>query len=227
MANLLLVDDDLEVLEINRKYLEKEGFNVSICSDPTQVIDMIKTNEFHCIILDIMMPMIDGIAICKTLRGFSSIPVLFLTGKSSENDKVEGLVSGADDYVVKPYSLRELKARIDVLLRRTSTLSSTQNSNLLTFGNLDIDLLAHKALFKGTDLLLSNREFELLALLASRPDQLITFEEIGTALFGIYTENDRRSVMVNMSRLRKKMNIDFELENRFETVWGKGYIFNN
>lgn len=225
MIKLLLIDDDTEVLSINQKYLSKEGYKVYTSDNAMQGIQYAKLIQPDCILLDIMMPQMNGYEVCKNIRKFSSVPIIFLTGKDSEDDKVEGLMTGGDDYIVKPYSLRELKARIDVLLRRLNYTKIQTDNNLLVFGNLTIDKIAHKAVYKGTDLQLANREYEVLLFFATHPNIEITFEEIGTALFGTYQESDRRSIMVNVSRLRKKMTVDFELENMIETVWSKGYKF--
>jgi len=225
MAKLLLIDDDTEVLDINKKFLTGEGFSVYTTANPQQGIEYAKKLQPDCILLDVMMPGLNGFEVCTKIREFSSIPIIFLTGKDSEDDKINGLVTGADDYIVKPYSLRELKARIDVILRRFVKVQPQQDANVLTFQNLTVDKLAHKAFYKGEDLMLANREYEVLLYLVTHPNQDVTFEELGTALFGTYQENDRRSVMVNVSRLRKKMTIDFELENMIETVWSKGYKF--
>lgn len=226
MALILLIDDDKEVLEINRKYLAGEGFSVCTAASPQAGLALARKAAPDCVVLDVMMPGADGFQVCRQLREFSSVPVIFLTGKSSEEDKITGLTTGADDYIVKPYSLRELKARIDVLLRRSAlTAKAPSGASTLSFGNLLIDKLAHKAFYKGSDLGLSNREYEVLLYLAARPNQEISFRELGTALFGTYQETDRRSVMVNVSRLRKKMSLDFELENMIETIWSKGYRF--
>ncbi len=225
MATILMIDDDAEVLEINRKFLCGEGFQVYIESDPLQGIEQAKKTNPDCILLDIMMPGLDGYQVCESLRRFTSAPIIFLTGKDAEDDKITGLTLGADDYIVKPYSLRELKVRIDVLLRRMQRIQPLQDSHLLTVQNLSIDQLTHKAFYKGTEIVLANREYEVLLYFATHPNQEITFEELGNALFGSYQEADRRSIMVNVSRLRKKMNIDFELEKMIETVWSKGYKF--
>lgn len=225
MAKLLLIDDDTEVLEINKKFLTGEGFTVYTTADPQQGIEYAKKLQPDCILLDVMMPGMNGFEVCTQIREFSSVPIIFLTGKDSEDDKINGLMTGADDYIVKPYSLRELKARIDVILRRFVQVQPKQNTNILTFRNLTVDKLAHKAFYNGEDLMLANREYEVLLYLVTHPNQEVTFEELGTALFGTYQENDRRSVMVNVSRLRKKMTIDIELENMVETVWSKGYKF--
>ena len=225
MAVILMIDDDREVLEINKKYLTGEGFDVSIASSAQQGIRLAKQCSPDCILLDVMMPDRNGYEVCRTLRSFTSAPILFLTGKSSEDDKITGLTCGADDYIVKPYSLRELKARIDILLRRMGQLKAASDHPSLVIGNLTIDKVAHKALFRGEDLGLANREYEVLLYLAEHPDREITFEELGKALFGTYMEADRRSVMVNVSRLRKRFDDNHELSNHIETVWGKGYRF--
>lgn len=225
MATLLLIDDDIEVLKLNQKYLTQEGFTVYISSNPKKGIAGAKKVKPDCILLDVMMPEMDGFRVCQEIRKFSSAPIIFLTGKSAEDDKINGLMTGADDYIVKPYSIREVKARIDVLLRRFVKEAPVTNDNTLNFGSLTIDKLAHKAYFDGEDLGLANREYEVLLYMASNPNREITFEELGTALFGAYLEQDRRSVMVNVSRLRKKFEGIFELENMIETVWSKGYKF--
>lgn len=225
MAKLLLIDDDAEVLEINSKYLTNEGFTVYTATTPITGIQAARKVQPDCILLDIMMPGMNGYEVCNQIRSFSAVPIIFLTGKDSEDDKVNGLIAGADDYIVKPYSLRELKARIDVILRRLHHVVHQTPDHILTFHNLTIDQLAHKALYKGEDLQLTNREYEVLLYLATHPNQEVTFEEIGTTLFGTYQEADRRSVMVNVSRLRKKMTVNYELENMIETVWSKGYKF--
>ncbi len=225
MAEILLIDDDREVLEINRKYLTGEGFTVYTADSPRKGIAYAKKLSPDCILLDVMLPEMDGYEVCRRIRCFSAVPILFLTGRGTEDDKIDGLTSGGDDYIVKPYSLRELKARIDVILRRMNQLHAASESHILTFGSLSIDKVAHKAFFQGTDLNLANREYEVLLYLAEHPDREVTFEELGTALFGSYQENDRRSVMVNVSRLRKRFEGNYELENRIETVWSRGYRF--
>ena len=121
--------------------------------------------------------------------------------------------------------VRELKARVDLLIRRRRQLAQASSDLVLTIGNLSIDRVAHKAFYREQDLCLANREYEVLLYLAEHPDRDITFEELGTALFGVYRESDRRSVMVNVSRLRKRFEGNYELENRIETVWSKGYRF--
>lgn len=226
MKKLLLIDDDDDVLAINQKYLIGEGFHVHVTTSPFYGIHYLKKNNVDCILLDVMMPEMDGFQFCSEIRQFSDTPIIFLTGRDSEDDKIQGLVSGADDYIVKPYSLRELKARIDVVLRRyVPMIQQAEDTNQIFVQNLLIDQLAHKVFYKGEDLGLTNREYEVLLYFAVNPNREITFKELGTALFGTYQESDRQAVMVNVSRLRKKLNVNFEMENLIETVWSKGYKF--
>ncbi len=225
-ATLLLIDDDAEVLEMNAKYLSSHGFNVFTASNPMLGLNTAKKKKPDLIVLDVMMPGMDGYELCARIRQFSIVPIIFLTGRSSEDDKIEGLVTGGDDYIIKPYSLKELKARIDALLRRAGMLNvSDKDKNKLDFGDLRIDMTLHKAFFLDKDLQLTNREYDILMYFCNHPNKVITFEELGTQLFGVYSELDRRTIMVNVSRLRKKMNIDYSLYNMIETVWSQGYKF--
>ncbi len=225
-ATLLLIDDDEEVLEINGKYLSSHGFNVYTAPNPLNGLKLAKTKKPDLIVLDVMMPGMDGYELCDNIRAFSNVPIIFLTGKTSEDDRIRGLVTGGDDYILKPYSLKELKARIDALLRRVSILSAPKpDYNVLQSGDLKIDLTLHKAFFIDSDLQLTNREFDVLIYFFNHPNRVITFEELGKSIFGVYEEPDRRTVMVNVSRLRKKMNVDPCIYNMVETVWSQGYRF--
>ena len=226
MATILMVDDDAEVLALNQKFLSKEGYTVYTSDSPLGSLELVKQIHPDCIILDVMMPQMNGFQLCSKIRAFSACPIIFLTGKSSEDDKIGGLEQGADDYIVKPYSIRELKARIDVLLRRSVPAAPRQkNENLITVRGLTIDRLEHRVSFKGEDLQLTHREYELLLYLVNHPNQDVTYEDLGKMLFGTYQPDDRRIVMVNISRLRKKFSSFYEIENMIETVWSKGYRF--
>ncbi len=227
MATLLLIDDDTEVLASNQKYFNGRGFKTVVTDKPKEASALIKKVHPDCVLLDIMMPEMNGMEVCKEIRSFSSVPIIFLTGKDSEKDLITGLMTGADDYIVKPYSLKEVEARIIVLLRRSAQLKATinANKNVLVFNELKIDKLEHKAYFRGEDLQLPNKEYTILSILAAHPNEEITFEQLGKALLGNYTENDRRVIMVNVSRLRKRMSIDPDLLKMIDTVWSKGYIF--
>lgn len=223
---LLLVDDDKEVLGINKAYFEEEGYLVATASSAKEAMAYMKKNAFSCIVLDVMMPTVDGLTFCKTIREFSDIPIIFLSGKVEEEDRINGLLLGADDYLTKPYSLRELSVRIALHIRRhQASHKASTSSSLLEFPPMVIDILGHKVFWDEEEIPLSNKEFELLHFLASKAGEPCTFEEIGEAVWGSYIESDRRSIMVNISRLRKKLETYTSLEHIIESVWSKGYRF--
>lgn len=222
MSLLMLIDDDIDVLDLNKSYFEKEGFEVVTFDRVRDAIKALSSLSPDCILLDIMMPELDGLSALPMIKERTSAPVIFLTGKDTDDDKVSGLLLGADDYVVKPYSLKELSARITVQLRKRKEV---KNNNVIYYPPLKIDLINHKIFCNDEEIPLSNREFELLYLLASHPGKIITFEEIGLSIWKIYQETDRRSIMVMASRLRKKLESYNGLSNLIETSYGKGYKF--
>lgn len=223
MAKLLLVDDDKEVLEVNKKYFETNGFEVKVCESADAAFKMLEVYKPDCVLLDVMMPGTDGFAAFDTIKKLSSgAPVIFLTGRISEDDKVDGLLLGADDYIEKPYSLKELSARVQVQLRKRTPV--VKQSNIINVRPLKIDIVAHKAFFNDDEIPLSNREYDLLYMLAKKPNEVVTFEEIGIEFFGVYTENDRRTIMVTASRMRKKVEDYTGMDNIIETSYGKGYL---
>ena len=227
MYKILLIDDDAEVLDINKKFLMKEGYQVAASTSAVKAISVLKKQPCDCIVLDVMMPEISGFDACAKIREFTDTPIIFLTGKSAEDDRINGLMLGADDYIVKPYSLKELSLRINALMRRrqATSVKTIVPATTLSFPPLQIDTVEHKVYCNEEEISLSNREFSLLQLLVSNPEKTITFEEIGTKIWGTYTENDRRSIMVNTSRLRKKLEAYPELDGMVETVWSEGYKF--
>lgn len=223
---LLLVDDDKEVLEMNKTYFENAGYSVTIATSAVEAMEYIGKHTFSCIVLDVMMPGVDGFSFCKKLREFSDIPIIFLSGKTTEDDRINGLTLGADDYMTKPYSLRELAARIEVNIRRHEASSHPmKTSSVLSFPPMTIDLLSHKVTWNEEEIPLSKREFDLLRFLAQRAGEPCTYEEIGNAVWGSFLDSDRRSIMVNVSRLRKKLDTYTGTDNLIESVWSKGYCF--
>lgn len=221
MSNILFVDDDYDFLEINARYFTKEGHIVKISTNPDNTIRLIKNFQPDCIVLDVMMPKINGFEVCKRIRTFSKVPIIFLSARTGEDDRIKGLILGGDDYLVKPFSFRELSARIKVQLRH----NSITDSNRINYPPLFLDIKQHKAFYNNEDLLLSNREYDLLLLLITNSNQVVTYETISNQIWGVYTENDRKTIMVIASRLRKKLDPYHELSNAIESVWSKGYIF--
>ena len=223
MAKLMLIDDDKEVLTINHKYFQKKGYEVSTYVSASHAINALKKVQPDCIILDVMLPELDGFHAFPKIRQVTKAPVIFLTGRTDENDKINGLLLGADDYMVKPYSLRELEARIMVQLRKNNHSLSKKH---LEFSLISIDVTSHKVFYNETEvIILSNREYEFLYLLATHPRETLTFSFIGKSRWGPYSDSDRRTIMVIASRLRKKICSYTGLENIIETVWSQGYKF--
>jgi len=221
MYKLLLIDDDREMLEITEAGFREKGYTVHTMTGGKNAVAFIKKNAPDCVILDIMMPGIDGFSLCEAIRNVSSVPIIFLTGRVAEEDKVNGLLIGADDYIEKPHSFRELEARVRVALRR----SQTATPGKLFFPPLEIDVKLHKVFCEGEDLRLTAQEYDLLYLIVTSDKDVITYEEIGKRVWGVYREPDRRSVMVMVSRLRKKMAHNIITAHMIETVWTEGYRF--
>lgn len=223
-TKLLLVDDDTDVLTINKQYFEEHQYIVHTADDGKSAQAALSTFSPDCIILDIMLPSVDGFTLCQWFKKHTKAPIIFLTGKDSEDDKIKGLLLGGDDYVVKPYSLRELEARIQVLIRRYGVTAGPKD-NHLSFPPLTIDLENHKAFYHQEEIALSNKEFDFLKILAQDPGKVFSFEELGSKIWGNYLESDRKTIMVTASRLRKKLAGYVGLENTIETVWSQGYKF--
>ncbi len=224
MKKILMIDDDREVLEINKKFLEEKGCRVMICSAASKGETLVKSFSPDCILLDVMMPGMDGITLCRKIRKITDVPVLFLSGKVMEEDKLDGFDAGADDYIEKPYSLNELYARILVHMRRSSKGANAKSEKMIIdMGPFLLDKEKHKLFYNNEEILLSIKEYDLILYLAQNIGKEVLFEDIGVKLWGTYTENDRRTVMVNVSRLRKKIEAQTGVDNLIETVWAKGY----
>lgn len=222
--HILLIDDDSEVLKLTDSFLRKKGLDTALAASAKEALRLFDKMTFHCIVLDVMMPDIDGFHAFSLIRERSAAPILFLTGKTEEADRIRGLSLGADDYIIKPCSLEELYLRIMIQIRRQQ--ENGQQSGVMEFAPLSINLFTHRAYYNETEEIpLSNREFNLLALLAEHRGQVMPFERIGTLIDGSYIDADRKNIMVNLSRLRKKLEGYVGLENAIETVWGTGYRF--
>jgi len=221
MYKLLLIDDDYEMLDITSASFREKGYAVYAMTSGKSAAAFIRKNEPDCVILDVMMPGIDGFKVCEKIRKVSSVPIIFLTGRVSEEDKVDGLLMGADDYIEKPFSFRELEARVQVSIRRMHTAAPGK----LLFPPLEIDIEGHRALCDGDDLHLTAQEYDLLYYFATSGKETITYEDIGVRVWGSYREMDRRSIMVMVSRLRKKLASNPVTARMIETVWTEGYRF--
>lgn len=223
MQKLLFIDDDIDLLKSNEKFFSRSGYHVETACDGASALRVLKRIQPDCIILDVMLPDVAGFDLIRKIHAICTAPVIFLSGKTDENARITGLTVGGNDYVIKPYSLRELEARIQVQIRNAV---DTGGGARLSFPPLSLDVASHKAYYnESQEILLSNREYAMLSLLMTNPGKTITFEEIGQALWGGYTASGRKSIMMLASRLRKKLGDYDGLDCMIETVWTEGYKF--
>ncbi len=224
-TRVLVVEDDRTVAEVVTRYLEREGFTVESVADGHDALERAEAHLPDLVVLDIMLPGLDGLEVCRRLRSRAPIPVVMLTARGSEEDRVLGLELGADDYVSKPFSPRELTARVKAVLRRAgSALGELDRAETVEYDGLQLDLGAREARVHGELATLTAREFELLAFLAGRPRQVFRRDELLEHVWG-YTYGDTSTVTVHIRRLREKIEDDPSAPRRITTVWGVGYRF--
>ena len=225
--SVLVVEDEENLLEALRYSLSREGYEVHSAIDGEQALETARTESPSLVILDVMLPKLDGFELCRIIRQESSVPILMLTAKGDETDRVVGLELGADDYVVKPFSMRELLARVRAMLRRTRAMDQDRREEtaLIRSGDLEVDLAARSARRDGVSLSLKPREFELLALFATNKDKALTRDDILDRLWGRDYVGDKRTVDVHVRWLRKKIEATPTNPRRIVTVRGAGYRF--
>ena len=223
---ILVVDDEKPIVDILRLNLEKNGYKVVMAYDGESAVDMTFSEEPDLILLDVMLPKMDGFTVCKKVREKSAVPIIMLTAREEEVDKVLGLELGADDYMTKPFSLRELMARVKANLRRTQiTNKSEGGGEVLTFGELAIDIEKYEVKKRGESISLTFREFELLKFLATRSGKLFTREQLLNKVWDYEFYGDVRTVDVTIRRLREKIEDNPSLPNYIITKRGVGYFF--
>jgi DNA-binding response OmpR family regulator len=218
---ILVVDDEPKITRLARDYLEKHGFRVTVAGDGQSALTLARREKPDLVVLDLMLPVMDGREVCRILRRESDVPIIMLTALAEEIDQVTGLEIGADDYIVKPFSPRLLVTRVRALLRRTR--GDIKVSGVIRSGDLEIDPEKYSASFDGTSLKLTPNEFKLLYLLASRPGQTFTREQLLDDLHGAASSVDR-SVDSHIKNLRKKLEAASG-ESMIETIYGIGYRF--
>ncbi len=227
---ILIVEDDERLATLTKDYLESNGLEVSVEGDGSRAIERIKNEQPDLVVLDLMLPGEDGLAVCRIVRPYYKGPILMLTARTEDLDQVLGLEMGADDYVAKPVRPRVLLARIRALLRRVrdTSVSGTEelgSDNRLTFGNLVVDNAMREAWLNGESIDLTSAEFDLLWLLCSSAGRVLTREEIFHQLRGIEYDGQDRSIDVRVSRIRPKVGDDPMNPKRIKTVRSKGYLF--
>lgn len=228
MNKILIIDDDIELCKLLQKCLTREGYSSDLVHTGTQGIKMVQINDYSLIILDVMLPEINGFSVLTEIRNTSTVPILMLTAKNSECDKINGLRLGADDYITKPFSINEFLARVVSLIRRYTTFNNSQeiSIDLLEFKGLKIDLNNYEVLVNDKKIDLTAKEFDLLYFLASNQGKIFTKKQIYLQVWGDYYAFDNNNIMSFVSKLRKKIEIDSSNPTYIQTVWGIGYRFN-
>lgn len=222
LHTILVVDDDLSIVDLLRDFLENDSFQVMTACDAEQAWTIFQQSPIHCIVLDIMMPGQNGFELCRRIRAESHVPILFLSARSDDVDKIRGFTLGGDDYIVKTASPGEIVARVKAVLRRTDS-GWQKNERILDYGRIKINLSAREVVVDGKHVVLTPKEYELLRLFAEHPRHVFSYEQLLAKFWdGI---GDRHTIRVHLSRLREKIESDPNQPKYLLNVWGVGYRF--
>lgn len=224
MQSVLIVDDDENVHEFLSLYLKKEGYNIISAFNGTDGIKLFREHSPSVIILDVMMPRQDGLDVCKTIRKESKVPIIMLTAKGEDTDKILGLEIGADDYITKPFNPREVAARIKAVLRRVDDFSNATN-RVLHYPGLEINLNDYTVKVFDNPVVLTSKEIEILWVIASKPNRVFTREQLLEMVWGYEYTGETRTVDTHIKRIRAKLDIKESYTWDIKTVWGVGYKF--
>lgn len=222
---ILVVDDENIVTEVVQRYLRLERYEVMVAEDGAQALELAREWHPDLVVLDLILPKIDGLEVCRQLRKDTSVPIIMLTAKGEETDRIIGLELGADDYMVKPFSPRELVARVKTVLRRTADGIARKADDLLNYGNLVIDPVAREVTLRGRLVNLTAKEFDLLYLLASHPNQAFTRKQLINEIWDFSYSVEYSTITVHIRRLRAKIEVDPMKPRFIKTLWGAGYKF--
>jgi two-component system, OmpR family, alkaline phosphatase synthesis response regulator PhoP len=222
---ILVVDDDAKIVELVKLYLKRDGYTVLTASDGIEALKIARESNPDLIVLDIMLPGIDGLSVCKTLRTESSVPIILLTAKTTEKDRIDGLDLGADDYVTKPFSPKELAARVRAVFRRTQDEALLIGPQELVYGDLNVNLLKHEVYLSGKSINLTPVEFKLLGVLIREPSRVFSRAQLIEKVLGFDFEGFDRTIDVHILNLRRKLEPDTMHPHYIKTVYGAGYKF--
>ena len=225
MPSILLVDDEPIVREVVERYLRQDGFDVAAAADGDEALRRFAAARPDLVLLDLMLPGVDGLEVCRRIRAQSNVPIIMLTAKADEVDTIIGLGVGADDYVAKPFSPRELVARVKAVLRRASAPPPTSDGDPLRFGDLTIRPDRRQVEVAGRSVELTAREFDLLEFLTAHPGQVFSRDQLLDKVWDWSYASDGGTVTVHVRRLRQKIEADPERPRHVKTVWGVGYKF--
>ena len=225
---ILIVEDDMNILQLEKDYLEANGFEVETTTDGARGLELALNGNYNLIMLDIMLPSVDGMEICKRVRRVKNIPILLVSAKRDDLDKIKGLGVGADDYIVKPFSPSELVARVIAHINRYERLTSTpqDNGDIIEIDNIKIDKKSRRVFVNGIEISCANKEFDLLTCLAENPNTVFSKDELFKKIWEYDSMGETSTVTVHVNRVRDKL---FSVDKNFKyvnTVWGRGYRFN-
>lgn len=222
---ILVVDDEKLLVKGIKFNLENEGYKVDVAYDGEEAVEKAKNGDIDLIIMDIMMPKLNGLEACMRIREFSKVPIIMLTAKGEDTDKIIGFEYGADDYITKPFNILELKARVRVLLRRTAISDQKSGSTVITSGHIKIDTERRTAQKNGENVELTAKEFDLIELLMKNPGKVYSRDNLLSIIWGYEYQGDIRTVDVHIRRLREKLEIVPAEPEKIMTKWGVGYYF--
>ena len=227
MSKILIVEDEEAIADLEKDYLELSGFEVEIASDGTSGLKKALEEGFHLVILDLMLPGVDGFEICRQIREVKNIPIIMVSAKKDDIDKIRGLGLGADDYMTKPFSPSELVARVKAHLNRYGRLvsSNVKENSIIEIRGIKIDKTARRVWVNGEEKNFTSREFDLLAFLAENPNHVFTKEELFRKIWDMDSVGDIATVTVHIKKIREKIEVNSAKPQYIETIWGVGYRF--
>lgn len=227
MSKVLIIEDDRDIAEVERDYLNINGFDADIADNGITGIDMAKQNDYNLILLDLMLPGLDGFSVCKKLRVITDIPILMVTARKEDIDKIRGLGLGADDYIEKPFSPNVLVARVKANLAQYDRLKNSdgKKESIIDIGNYKINTSSHRVYKNGKEIELKNKEYELFLFLVMNADIVFDKESLYEKIWGLDSLGDTATVAVHINRLREKLEDDPSKPRHIQTVWGAGYRF--
>ena len=227
MANILIIEDEIVIAELEKDYLELAGFQVEMVHDGKKGLAEALNGDYQLIILDLMLPVLDGFEICKQVREKKDIPILMVSAKKEDIDKIRGLGLGADDYMTKPFSPSELVARVKAHLARYDRLvrNHGRENEIIEIRGMKIDKTARRVYVNEEEKILTTKEFDLLSFLAENPDRVYTKEELFRKIWDMESFGDIATVTVHIKKIREKIEEDASKPQYIETIWGKGYRF--
>ena len=228
---VLIIEDDVNIASLERDYLEANGYVTETEYNGSDGLKTALNDDFSCVIVDIMLPGMDGFEICRRIRKEKDVPLIIATAKKEDIDKIRGLGIGADDYIVKPFSPSELVARVSAHINRYERLvskngeASTEKNDIIETGSIKIDKPARRVFVDGKEIILSNKEFDLLLFLATNPNIVFSRDQLFDRIWGLDSFGETSTVTVHINKLREKIEKDMSKPQYIETVWGAGYRF--